>query len=280
MSCTKCPNRKSAFTLIELLVVISIIALLIGILLPALGSARDSARAAKCLANARSWSQVFTMFTTDDGGLPYGTERTWMVDLHPYISGFDDENKLCPAGSQEPTTGSGGGGNYYVGDADTAWKTTNVSFIKGDPVDFRASYGFNGYLYSTTKNGGADFETGQRFIGTPDLKRWWGSIDGVRRPTEVPLWGDSNWRESWPHHDNTMPTDLSQGWRWDQGQGGPEHMMGRYAIDRHSEAVNVSFIDGHASLVQIPDLWTLEWHRQFDTTVGPPSNSSGGGGPF
>src|SRR5690242_21922832 len=64
------------FTLVELLVVIGIIALLIGILMPALSKARESARQVQCLSNIRQLSTAVISFTAEHKGwMPRSEER-------------------------------------------------------------------------------------------------------------------------------------------------------------------------------------------------------------
>jgi prepilin-type N-terminal cleavage/methylation domain-containing protein/prepilin-type processing-associated H-X9-DG protein len=61
-------SSRSAFTLVELLVVVGIIALLVGMLLPALNRAQAASRKIKCLSNLRSIGQAMVNYSTDNRG--------------------------------------------------------------------------------------------------------------------------------------------------------------------------------------------------------------------
>ena len=89
----------SAFTLIELLVVISIIAILIGILLPILGRGKDEAKAIACGSNLRQMAIGLKVYEQDfRGSGPYAggiidwgqrdpdtNNRSWMEQIHDYL---------------------------------------------------------------------------------------------------------------------------------------------------------------------------------------------------
>ena len=75
----RCRHGMKYFTLIELLIVISIIAILAGLLLPALNASRERARTISCTGNLRQIGMMFNNYAADYDGytLP---QKTWVSD--------------------------------------------------------------------------------------------------------------------------------------------------------------------------------------------------------
>lgn len=94
------PTRHSGFTLVELLVVIAIIATLIGLLLPAVQSAREAARRMGCANNLRQGALAMHSFHDTYGLLPPGfvggSGYSWAVMIMPYMEESNVYNSLTP----------------------------------------------------------------------------------------------------------------------------------------------------------------------------------------
>ena len=109
--------RKRGFTLIELLVVMVIIALLVGLLLPALGRAREEARKTQCRSNLRQIGLGLVMYARDNGAfLPvtYGFSNPSAMGATPPPGGYVFEHFLGPEYWNAPATMPGGFNTFML----------------------------------------------------------------------------------------------------------------------------------------------------------------------
>jgi prepilin-type N-terminal cleavage/methylation domain-containing protein len=260
--------RRRAFTLIELLVVIAVIALLMGILMPALSKARKVARSAVCKAHLRQWGTVFFMYTTDNDDKFWTEHNVWQTGVPqggwmPYLSslyGNVDEFRVCPSAAK--LNGPVGG----IGTTFAQWgpgPIMEAHQFGPDAEKNYGSYGINLWINS---------------VDPPSTRGWrdrpecqWKRVE-AKQAANIPMVSDCTWfgtnpislndqsyansgdpapsEDWWEQKDPITPGD----WNWD---------MARVTINRHNRAINATLMDGSTRKVILTNLWSLKWHRKF-----------------
>lgn len=244
-------DQDRGFTLIELLVVIAIIALLLSILVPALNMAREHAQNVLCFSRLRQFSIMFEMYTEENNdSMPAGwnSGKMWMVDLLKYYEGADDV-RLCPkakkflSDSDDPWTpgvftawgkyGEGSWSNYIP-----AWAEKGMY----------GSIGINGWAHNPPDIGIWDWD-----VPKEDRPKYWRKKTKVKRPDTVPLMGDCMWDGTTPEPTNPPPPL----------EGMETNEMSRFCLPRHFGKVDMLFMDGTGRGVGLIELWSLNWHTEW-----------------
>ena len=239
-------SRRRAFTLVELLVVIGIIAVLISVLMPVLGRARRAAQEVACMSNLRQLGTAMQTYCDAHKGntmpIVFTPGEYWHHKLavqlgdKQYPTDANNEDRLMSRLMRCPTLDANPIANGF-GTASQRW-----SYGDGN-----GSYGINLWLLPSGIYS-AQFPPSKAFA----------KLSSVRQSSEVPVIADSIWVGSWPDNQDLVFPDTKTGW----GQHANGYFMGRFCIDRHRHAINVAFVDGHVSRVELQDLWKLRWHRQ------------------
>jgi len=257
--------KRTAFTLVELLVVIAIIGILAAMLLPALSRAKQKAYAAQCLSNLKQWGVVWHLYCEDysgsfPDGMSVGWHRgDWAYDLKNYY-GKKPHLLHCPRATMRWKRGRVFESRTDPDDPNVenhGGPTTASMFPMDDPTSsagpakkITASYGENCYVYNPPWN--------VTEIQNRPTVRNWRKLESAVRPAETPMFGDSMWRGGGPHHAQTPPAYNGQ-WL------GTEAEFNHFAIMRHARGIQLTFFDGSARYRRTRDLWSLPWHRKFNT---------------
>lgn len=143
-------RHAQGFTLIELLVVISIIALLVAILLPALGQARRSAMNMQCMSNLRTVGQILKFYAADHFDLLPLTQQLYKTQGDP-SSGQTNRDWAYPE-----NFGQLNKGNYLTPDKDELHcpeflVTYGTKFLTGVETNYALNHR---YMYDKNNNGG------------------------------------------------------------------------------------------------------------------------------
>lgn len=260
---------QCGFTLIELLVVVAIIALLISILLPALSSARQQARGAKCLAQLRTFGQGFTTYVnTYADAMPAGR-----------LPRIDNENayaEILGGRKYRPTfvaLMSEAVGAPPFHDPKASRSDTDMF---GEPGD-RQNYDYGVYVCPSTpkwtdeRNGSYGYN--YQFLGNSRLRddnpesyrNWPVRLTWIRQPGRTVAAGDcmgtaasTPQMERLPYGNNTKDHRRwgDEGFNLDPpwvdaspiGEMAAKDKTARSAADpRHRDRANMLWVDGHAS---------------------------------
>jgi prepilin-type N-terminal cleavage/methylation domain-containing protein/prepilin-type processing-associated H-X9-DG protein len=249
------PDAARAFTLIEVLVSISVIALLLGILLPALGSARETGRGAVCLSNVRQLVAANAAYAEGNGGyyapasfdIYEGNLERWHGTRETINDPFD--------AARGPLADYIG----YTG-AVRACPTFDDR-LDHDAPGFEAGNG--GYGYNKAYIGGR-----QDLFGTgPKSAKHTARADDVRRPTETVMFTDAAFYMIVSGDTKLIEYSFAESPRVQQFPGTEPSMWSAPSIHfRHKSNTHSAWADGHVS-AEAMDLTNPQF-EEFYTALG------------